>query len=217
MAAAIRLEWQRDSHGYDIVERPAEGNTLLTEKPARLVIAPRGGAPERYSLKGLDDRVFEHLANTPSTPDGVLSFVDGWGLLDELGEHEVQGFYGRIRELYELIKLARDFRLIQQPQMLERAMNEKGVGPMNLRFGRLRGDSTPSLFFQPRSLWLFCCAEVMQVVAGGGEIRDCANCGAFFTIGLDPGVRSTRTYCSNRCRMTMHRRERRRGATSNMP
>jgi hypothetical protein len=214
MAATIRLEWQRDSNGYDIDERPKkEGRTYLTSDPGGTFVVPQGGKKETYVVEGIRDRVFEKLANTQNTTGGVLSFANAWGLLGnamsegDMREQEVSDFYEGIKDLRWLINLAQELRATQQLSRLEQAMNQKGVGPMNLRFGRLLGDSTPRLFFQPRSLWLFCCTEVMQIVAAGGEIKNCLNCGAFFTIGIDPGARSTRTYCSNRCRMAMHRRK----------
>ena len=79
---------------------------------------------------------------------------------------------------------------------------------MRLRFGRMRGDLTPRVFIEPQSLWLFCVSELMQLVAGGTVFQPCLNCGSVFTRGVE-GTRKTRQYCSDRCRIAMHRKSKR--------
>jgi hypothetical protein len=205
VGASIRLEWQRDSGGYDLEDRPDKPCTSfladLAGKGGKFVV-PRGGKRETYVVEGLGHRIFEALAKTHQSPDGVLAFVNEWGLLEQGPNQEVSEFYEHIEDLRQLLDVAalNNFRL------LERYINQKGIGPMNLRFGRLRGDSAPRIFVEPRSLWLFCCCEVMQVVAAGAILRNCINCGAFFTLGTKQGTRSTRQYCSDRCRVAMHRK-----------
>jgi len=78
------------------------------------------------------------------------------------------------------------------------------------RDSRVPGESTPRLFLQPNNLTSYCWIELMQVVAAEATIQRCLNCARFFPRGIERGTRSTRQYCSDRCRVTMHRKSKRR-------
>ena len=111
MAAIFRLEWQRDARGYDVVERgPSPGRTVLTDVSAATLIVPRGGKPETYVVEGIENRIFEQLANAPRTPEGALSFVNKWGLLHREPSNEAANdlneIYDAMRDLRTALDLA---------------------------------------------------------------------------------------------------------------
>jgi len=231
MSAIVRLEWEIDSKGYDIEDRPdptpsrsvistnmtkAEA-TMAGDSASGLFLVPRGGRPERYVLEGIKERIFEDLIATPQTPEGALAFAKKRGLLyrtkdmslcfrDDRHDGFVNGeFYNCIGQLRHAVKLAHEGRL----DALERAMQRGGIKGLQVRFGRMRGDTAPRVFVEPSSLNHFCWLELMQLIAGGTQIQKCLNCGAFFSIGIEKGTRITRQYCSDRCRVAMHRKNKR--------
>jgi hypothetical protein len=75
-----------------------------------------------------------------------------------------------------------------------------------MRWAKLAGDSAPRFFLEPRDLLQFCYAEFLQVVQGGTQIQSCPRCGALFMLGT---VGQRRAYCSDKCRIAMHRRRQR--------
>jgi hypothetical protein len=229
MSAIVRLEWEIDSKGYDIEDRAGSGKvrkgistdltdperTILGTPAAGLFVIARGGKPERYVLEGIENRVFEDLANTPETPEGVLAFVNKWGLpfrTKDMSLSLLDPPHGMVNgEFYNCIwqlKRAVEFASSGNFEPFERSMDKRGIAGLQVRFGRMRGDSAPRLFVEPRSLNTFCWLELMQSIVGGAHFQRCLNCGAFFSIGIERGTRSTRQYCSDRCRVAMHRKGR---------
>lgn len=226
MGATIRLEWLLDSKGYDLeqdqppaLQPPATraygkrrsvraGDDTIAGQGALTrgaYIVPRGGTVEPYPLEGTEDRVSFALMNIPATPEGALDFVNEWGMPHSHGRTYVSEILD-VRNSMQTVVL---HAIKSNWPKLERIMPEKGIGRLSVRFGRLRGDSSPRVFLQPDSLFSFCWLELMQILAGGVAIRACLNCGAFFSIGIERGTRSTRQYCSDRCRVAMHRKAKR--------
>jgi hypothetical protein len=211
MAAAVSLEWKKDSKGYDfrtVRERlhphyldPRILDADPTESYA--IIVPRGGRAETYPVR---DQVLLDLVNMPHSLEGVQSFVNQWGLLRrERATWRDTDFYG---ESYSL-RQALNYTRAENWGQLERAVMGRKVGRMAVRFARIGGESAPRLFLEPDDLISYCWICLMQMVGGGADIQKCLNCGAFFVIGLEKGTRSTRQYCSDRCRIAMHRKNKR--------
>jgi hypothetical protein len=219
MAALVRLEWQKDSKGYDLREvpereRPAEWEGSILEDdgsplPACTAIIPRGGRPLTYLVDG---QVLWDLVNTPRTPEGVQGFVNRWGLLHTRKSNfgtRVEDYNGPIHNLGIALDLAVDRNWPGLERYLAKVEKQQHVGPMRPRFARVPGETMPRLFIQPDNLTSYCWIELMQVVAAEATIQRCLNCGAFFPRGIEKGTRNTRQYCSDRCRVAMHRRGKR--------
>jgi hypothetical protein len=224
MAAMVRLEWWRYPDGFDIVERPeGYGGKLrevgllgrhswgsgvyekLLKGPRLWLEARKPTAVERYVIEGTDKRVFLELANIPPTPAGAQAFTNQWGLLTSWGLREtwtrVDIIHARAKTLNEGIRHTKSQPNKPPPGYTEQSFSIR----LNLRRGKLTGDITPRVFLQADTLEEFCWAEFMQLLDSGVEIRRCPRCGSLLALGT---VGQPAIYCSNACRIAMHRRHR---------
>jgi hypothetical protein len=202
MVAAVRLQWKRD--GADDEPKTRDAHTY---------IAARGGEVELYWLEGTSYRVFEDLANADCTPEDALKFVNKWGLLypDQKTEMDltgVAGFYSEVHYFQTMLLHARqqNYAALLSNIPRGRDLDEiSGIGRFTLDVAMRPGVVLPQVFIRSRSLVSFALAELMQVIAGGAEIRTCDQCHKFFAISSDTKRRRSRKYCSDRCRVAMSR------------
>jgi hypothetical protein len=228
MPGIIRLEWWRDPKGWDVVEDQwGPGNICERDRYSRGVyvdvlhytgpetwLVPRTPPEHRnrqkYVLEGTDNRVFLELANAPPNLAGALGFLTRWGnpAPEPSGEVALRDFYEMARSMNEAVVLAKRNPIGAYELLADRGAPRSQYATMNLgmRFGRLLGDSTPRLFLDAGSLLCFCQAELLQLLEGGVEIRDCGNCGTLFALGR---VGQQPLYCSDRCRVAAHRKNKR--------
>ena len=161
-----------------------------------------------YVLEGTGNGLFLELANAPDTIEGALAFVNKWGVPysdSRSGELAVRSFHRMADMMRNAVHLAK----LDPAAAVERLGRTRAWKPgveLTLRFGRLPGDTTPRIFLDAGDLFDFCKAEFLQLLEGGTEIRDCGNCGTLFTIGR---VGNQPVYCSDRCRVAMHRKKKR--------
>jgi hypothetical protein len=71
-------------------------------------------------------------------------------------------------------------------------------------------DGQPALGMKASNFFSFMLMEILMLVAGGAEYRSCANnCGRGFLVGGMTGNTVRRDYCSNKCRVALHRKMKR--------
>lgn len=203
MDIAVRLTWPKDERGYELVDVPPyKHRTISGSHEGGLSVAGRGGEQIRYVLTGTERGVAAKIANTPCTPEGVLNLTNDWGYLTEPGHaYFIEEVYGWILALESAFQLAVKGDLIS----LERRFPEKNIAALKLSFERYGKEATPRLYLKPANLINFAWIELMLMTSSNIGFRHCANCGNVFTFGLEKGSRSTRQYCSGRCRVAGHR------------
>jgi hypothetical protein len=209
MSGIVRLKWQRDSKGYDLVERTPTPNpdakrgrilTGDTSGDCGTYIVPRSGKTKTYDISVREADVFVELANTPATPEGVLSFANKWGLLTKVSEPEISWFYRHRNELRNAIGLGLDDLLSK----LQKVLGERAIARLDAGLERLR-QHAPQLIFRCYTLRQFCWLEFVQVVTGGADIVRCAQCGAFLAVHK---AGRPATYCSDACKQAAWRARR---------
>jgi hypothetical protein len=194
MTSIIRLEWERDPAGY-VTRQSEDGKQYLHNKS-------RNGKLERYSLEGTGNRVFLEFVNTPCTPQGVAAFVSKWGLL--VSDRQARD----VEHICKLIEAGRGAAawLNEDEPMAEIVRLGGPRIPLVLRIRRVEGEAKPRMVLDATNLFGFCFAELFQMLEGGTEIRKCLKCGTLFTLGK---VGQRASYCSDKCRVAMHRRRQR--------
>ena len=233
MAAMVRLEWWRYPDGFDIVERP-EGYggiwrdpKLIGKHSAALVIARgsdafeklrkgprlwlearRPTAFETYLIEGTENRVFRHLANMPPTPEGAQAFANRWGLLNCWGWKEFWALIDVVHAQAKTMNMGIDYARRDPKEHTPESDRFFGTSLELLR-GKLAGDVRPSIFLKANTLFDFCWAEFMQLEGSGVQIRRCPRCGSVLVLGT---VGQPAIYCSNACRIAMHRRSKKESA-----
>jgi hypothetical protein len=219
MAADIRLLWKRDSAGYEIRGGAGVLAPYSTPEHSSASIVGRGGEVEQYWLEGTVNRVFEDIANADATPEGALRFVNKWGFLYAEDEAlPVRPFImarDRFRKWLTLAERQSYSGLITTMPRYDADPEEPipgGLGRYTLDVAMRPGSDLPHVFIRPLSLVSFALIEMMQAIAKGAKVRRCARCSNFFTVAPDLGKRSTRTYCSDRCRVATARAKKARDA-----
>jgi predicted nucleic acid-binding Zn ribbon protein len=201
MTALVCLVWSRDPKGYEIRKQFRSGLLDDESKPRPyLVVAPRSSQQEPYTVEGTEERIFLDLANTPRTPDGVVAFANKWGLLGRMRDQDLNDFYRRIANMAEAVDVVGTHSIAELEHLLKVDLR------LSMRIARLAGDSAPRIILDARTLQGFCNAELMQLVDGGVEIRKCPPCGKLLALGK---VGQQPSYCSDRCRVAMHRKKKR--------
>jgi len=192
MGAMIRLQWVRYPNGFKV----DDSGRLVLRKPGR---------SELYLLEGTTSRVFLDLANVGASTESVLTFVDRWGLLfTNRGSAKVTVVTHHAETMREAIEEAQRSSAAED---LDKLLFTHGLHTsLSMRWAKLPGDSAPRFFLKPEGLWYFCCAELLQLVDAGTEIRRCPRCGTLFAIGK---VGKPPMYCSAACKVAMHRKAKR--------
>ena len=218
MPAAVRLRWNRDSAGYDVEARGSLQRGASED--SNKYIVPRGGEVENYWLDGdywlqrkSRRRIFKDLASADCTPEDALRFANEWGFLFRHQQKEMSltgedGFYNWVHYFTNMLVLAqqKNYKAIRQNIARDESplRQPSGIGYFTLDVAIVPGAELPYVFIQAQSLLSFAVMEMMQVIAGG-EIRTCAHCLNFFTLSTGVNRRSTRKYCSDRCRLATSR------------
>jgi predicted nucleic acid-binding Zn ribbon protein len=226
MGAIIRLQWARYSDGFVVVrDRPPPPRVLLAEQSkdistARWLEPRKPNKTVTYVAEGVDQRIFLDLANAGrALPRGlaeaqalmeerVLAFTGKWGLLNDYEPFpllsDVWIAANRLNRLVERVRpeavgdISKQLAFSGPVPYLE----EPGL---RMCWAKLAGDSAPRFFLRPENLLQFCYAEFLQGV-GSVEIRSCPRCGTLFALGT---IGQQRTYCSDACRIAMHRKRKR--------
>ena len=198
MAVVVRCEGRRYPDGFHLIERePKEGDFA---QPGRPMQRPSGGwcgwlwltprNPDRwepYVLEGTDHRVCLHLANIPTTPEGmptqqgVVAFANRWGAFGAhrarargpTGDEQLEIIATTVNQFRKAIGYAAD--RTPGPD-LDDWVQEHCQTQLTLRRGKLSGDAESQCFFQARSLTDFCLAEFLQLLEADVEFKRCPRC-----------------------------------------
>jgi hypothetical protein len=168
------------------------------EPPGRFLVPRKPKRSESYLLEGTAQHVFIDLANVQDDDTSVLAFVDKWGLLNNINDN-----FDASRSTPAMLgmDMRRAIANLQRdpPDWMLRILPR-------LRRAKLAGDSAPRIFLQPDDLFGFCCAEFLQFMEAGIEIRTCPRCGTLFAMGK---VGKPPLYCSRACKVAIHRKAKR--------
>jgi hypothetical protein len=203
-ARLYRFEWPVDQAGYEIVrERGSEGS--LIDSYDYREIRGRGGPPRFYSP--LDERpgLWLRFVEACDSPEGVLTFANGFGLLSE-----------QFEMLDRVITMARYIRQIAAA--LDKGNRETAAELFNkwamprLTADIAWNDKGTALEFKlapltlGAALWLQC----GEAITGGKRFRRCRNCAEYFRVGTG-GHTERREFCSDRCRVAAAYKRKRAG------
>jgi hypothetical protein len=197
----VRLVWDVYPAGYKIAKRthrPGTGAARLYGDGVQDCIVPAGPKMKKYQTALLEHEVFRDLANSARRPgpEGVLQFVNKWGLLTKSDWREsLERFMNRREGFLDFMsgKLTPHFAAELGPFI-------DGVGYLETHLETRRG--RPQLFFQADTLLQFCVLEFIQATAGGIDLTACDACGAL--LPLHKKGRPKR-YCDDACKMKAYR------------
>ena len=216
----VRLIWEVDSAGYEIVKkeyrrkpslrqeswRPSLYDEIVKKERRHRVqdcIVPRGGNDRKYEAGLLEYEIFRDLANSARQPGrkGVLQLVNKWGLLmDDWGESLAEFVSHRDALLAHMSGNRWAF-------VTSGRVWDFGTDPGRGFFGELfvsleKKRGRPPLFFQAQSLFQFCVLEFYHAKLNKIDLTACAACGEL--LPLHKQGRPKR-YCNDACKMAAWR------------
>jgi len=204
MGIDIDFEWTVDAKGYRL---------------ERGRIIGQGGPKRRMQLKGFDTPLYSVLAKIQQTPEGLLDFVNKFGLLtqdqvmkkpDEPEGDDVRKVLDHAAMMSKSLEMLRghvgDLPAWQGGPFEYEAAGFKLSGiPLP---GRLRAELAPDpisgawqLRLRPPTLLAAIWLQFGQALTSNATHRSCANCGTWFKAGVGATRRADAKYCSDRCRI----------------
>lgn len=225
----IYFDWSVDQDGY-VIESVKAADCTYFGTPASMigfddydVVRAKGGPVRVY--RSLDnDGLWRRFAETCRSPEGVLTFVNEFGLLSDASWHSLDG--GKGQPLSEFLATAR--RLSEVAEHLDAGNREGAAKALQKRDGLLP-HGWPSLIeailpsksggFEQRlipiSLRDALLHQAAEAIVGNRRFRRCRNdgCSNWFRLGphtaKDGGKTYTkrREFCSDRCRVAAARHQ----------
>ena len=191
----VWFEWERDLAGYEIEEMPGgSGGTVLTEYGPSKWGRPRGGQRVKYQpLK--TPGLYRRLAQVRKTEAGVLAFAAKYGLLGTLTQdihspETLSAWFDTIDVMRRLIRLAEQ-RLWP---LLSRSLEKAELAQMSVKMPEW-DETGPKLAIVPRTLRSALYLQFAQSVTSAEKLRQCEQCGTWFTYGPGTRRRTTAKYC----------------------
>jgi hypothetical protein len=219
---SIELDWMRDPEGYRLVER--------TKYPKLRIV--RNGTEHPFKLPPFlplasTDLLFKVFANTATTPEGALDFVQRFGPLTKRGwgsegedanivMHQAEKMRGVLTAWFGKQKLPVNSIVVRSPiaSRLPLVVNRYDTGPSVALNAKVVCDPlTKALKWElhPNSLLDALWLQLGQKLTAGAQIRQCEHCGDWFEAGQGTGRRLDAKFCSDEHRVLYNSLKRSRG------
>ena len=177
---------------------PPKISTILSEVGNREQkwIVREGAAKPTLAHK--PDAIYEQLANCEKSEDGILTFVNKFGLLYNRDKKEkVETFLTARSELKKLLVAKKRDDWGAASKWIEK--HPKAIR-LNAGIGYSNTDR-PQLEFRPQNLMGLIVAQLIQDWSNGAKYKFCTRpgCGEYFYFGSGTDHRETAEYCSPKC------------------
>ncbi len=214
MADLFDFEWCVDQRGYEAVsaeELPEGVERPILENPPKTgwVLRRKGGPLRRYRPLEEHPGLFRRFAYLPEEPQAILEFANEFGILgvglteptEDLDWEELSLYWlNHIRGLRVVVdgidtgnaaSMAADFNKYVVPAMTVRIEAARGQ--------RFRLHVTPTNLLS--AMWF----QVAGELTDGIRFKKCKWCPNWFPYGPRTGHKTTKVFCSDRCRKAWNR------------
>lgn len=211
----FEAEWQVDQHGYEAIYPTAEER----ERPRRLIegdpsprIVRNGGPLRAYRPFQDHPGLFLEFGNCEETPEAAAAFATKYGLLGAYSfdlevpnDEDFSLWLNSIRNMRRMVgeieaRIQNDEPLADLAALFEQSVRPWFTIGIDIRAGR-----KPRPVVVPRTLIGVMWLQVLGQITSGLRFRQCKACPSWFRYGPGTGHRSTREFCSNRCRVAWNR------------
>jgi hypothetical protein len=202
----IEFDWFRDPKGYRLLEAGRPKQPFVVRNGKRC--DPRDPKEsEFYRPLSKSDSLFRIFANTATTPEGVLDFVQRFGSLTWEGYDAEKGdqvnlviyHASRMREFLTPIADGKKSPSVE--------MGRFQMGSISSLDAAVVWDpvtNAPKWELRPKTLldalWLQC----GQALTSGAQFRQCEHCGTWFEVGRGTGRRADAKFCSEEHKISFH-------------
>ncbi|MET3967233.1 hypothetical protein [Bradyrhizobium sp. S3.9.1] len=181
---------------YEIARpKKGAGNTLLTSginEPRLVAVGPL------TNTRMLDWDIYKWVAKRPKTIEAYAEFAHRFGLLGDVMDPPGESYLSTWRETIDGLSKLR--KLCEGAKVAGAGMPFT-VGSEVRVLVRRRADGSPTLAYHPKSLRSALMLQCAQDLTSGAAIRDCLQCGQWFTVGGAHGRRSHAQFCSQECKI----------------
>jgi hypothetical protein len=213
----VDFQWWRCLDGY----RLERTEPRLWTRSGRGSIVKQLPGRESFGLASASDRfeqyrpleisgLFSIFADTPSSPGGMKSFCDRFGLLGGWMPHlaaprerpssesaSVDVFLGNHRAMRRALGLFRKGAVSE----LATYWNSLDVVPVIRAELRASQERRPEMVFAPSGLLQAMWLQFGLFACSGAQLLRCERCNEPFVVGPRTGRRSTSKFCSNACKV----------------
>lgn len=194
----LQLEWWKDPKGYHLAEvGRLKLLRVVRNGHTRDKLVPCRPLDSSHTLFGI-------FANTATTPEGVLAFVERFGPLTVFG-HDEGDLVNDV--IHRAVNMRDTFKWISAQPRRRMACEESFFGPGVTLHAWLEWDpvsNSPVWQFHPSTLidglWL----QFAQAVTRGVHIQTCMHCGDLFETGPGTGRRLDAKFCSDEHRIAFN-------------
>jgi len=183
-----------------------------------------------------EETLFLQASEVEPTPEDVLKFANRYGMLGVDGLWNVDRFrtwhhcLSELKDAIELQAVIQETRRkgettmdrylhwghIRSPSLADAEwsfriqVNSNLWGSLTSELTELPylGEPRQSLVFKPSNLGKLLWLQLASAVAAGKRLRRCSECNRWLSMLPEPGDRTPRTTCSNRCRQHLYYRRR---------
>lgn len=218
----FHFEWWVDQDGYEFVEpepeppgpRPRRA-LLISGRPPSATIKRKGGPLRSY--RPLDDYpgLFLEFAHTRRTPEACIDFTNRFGFLglssfgvrpDEIESERFDDWKDSSWGVERMVSCIETALNNSEPLGgLAKSFNEMARPHMRLRMTCKPG-GTPEPAVVPDTLYGALWLQVATQISVAKQYRQCKSCSTWFPYGPGTGGRSTKVFCSDRCRTAWKRK-----------
>jgi len=206
------FEWPVDTHGYELRELSDDAGAARRVLASGIQIVRRGGPLRWY--RPLEDRpgLFLEFAELEATPENAVAFSNEYGLLGWRGErsdHEGMSFddWKKIHEKFkDLAPKVKDAIIDYSASDLAWLVNER-MAPRCFTYIDYWSGTKPQKKVRPVTLAAALGLQLQDQVTNGVRYRQCKTCPTWFPFGPGTQNRSSKEFCSDRCRVAWNRQQ----------
>ena len=215
------FEWPVDKAGYDLElvkprRSPGRSPTQLTAGHTEpyYVIRRQGGPLSYYrpleDHPGLARRLADLATTAPSDDTALRDFANECGLLglwsfgvdpEEQRQEEVADWRSRARSLRHVFWLKDAGKLQAACELFNEHIHPRFTARIHYQPAAADRRLQIAPLTLIGALWL----QVAGELTHGTRFKKCRQCPTWFPVGRGAKYRSSREFCSNRCRMAWHR------------
>jgi hypothetical protein len=209
----VRVIWEVCPRGYDIVRRDESQSKwpgdirpdFLGKDCVGDFIVARDESRREYEADLLEHEVFRDLVNSAQQPgpDGVLQFVNKWGLLTKLVDPPLNFFLRERDSVVRALGNVEDMAdLMLSVSRSSLSPWRGGVGWVDTRVERM-GRGKLQLHFEAQTLLQFCTLELLHIRTRSVDITACGACGLLLPLHKEGRPKA---YCDDACKMVAYRK-----------
>ena len=225
VGSPFHFEWWVDQHGYELSWTDLMPDSdPLGPLEAQLQIRRKGGPLRAYRPFEENPGLFIEFGHLPLEPSMCWEFARQYGFLgtslrlvkdpQRIETENVSDWFRAIASVGRLVgRIMEALERSEPVGSLAQYFNENFAQRVRYTLDCKPG-STPVPSVVPETLYGAMVLQLSTQITGGKRYKRCKACPTYYPYGPGTGAKSTKTFCSTRCRVAWNRKNKRNGAVS---